>query len=117
MRRRPPTTTAVLLGCLLALLGGNALVEAPAPAAAEAPPERVLSEEGWKEVLQSLSRGMLLRDVQTKLRRPPRRIARQLIAHRYLEQWYYDLPFPTRLDFAFDQGEQPYLLAAPQDGR
>jgi hypothetical protein len=107
---------ALALGVIL-LLPGTALVDPPAPAAASPAEEKVFSEEGWKEALKAISRGMLPAEVQAKLRRPPRRVARQFLSHRYLEQWYYDLPFPTRLDFEFRQGEQAFLLTVPQEGR
>jgi hypothetical protein len=60
---------------------------------------------------------MTTAEVETKLGRPPRRKARQFLAHRYLEQWYYDLPFPTRLEFEFRQGEPAILVTLPQDGK
>jgi hypothetical protein len=44
---------------------------------------------------------------------PPRRIARQLLYQRYLEQWAYDAPFAARVDFDCRRGQTPFLLATP----
>lgn len=41
---------------------------------------------------------------------PPRRIARQILYHRHIEQWFYDPPRPTRLQFDCPRGQIPFLL-------
>jgi hypothetical protein len=41
----------------------------------------------------------------------PRRIARQILYHRYLEQWFYDTPVPVRLTFTCPRGQPPQLLS------
>jgi hypothetical protein len=44
---------------------------------------------------------------------PPRRIARQILYHRYLEQWLYDAPGSGRLEFDCRRGEVPFLITFP----
>jgi hypothetical protein len=41
---------------------------------------------------------------------PPRRVARQLLYHRYLEQWLYEAPGSPRLTFDCRRGQVPFLL-------
>ncbi len=40
----------------------------------------------------------------------PKHIARQILYHRYLEQWIYDGPVAARLQFDCPRGQQPQLL-------
>jgi hypothetical protein len=40
---------------------------------------------------------------------PPRRVARQILYQRHLEQWFYDKPAPLRLDFDCRPGQPPRL--------
>jgi hypothetical protein len=40
----------------------------------------------------------------------PKRIARQILYHRHLEQWIYDQPSPARLLFDCPRGEKPQLV-------
>jgi hypothetical protein len=44
---------------------------------------------------------------------PPRRIGRQILYQRYIEQWVYDTPRPLRLEFDCRRGQLPSLLLPP----
>jgi hypothetical protein len=44
-----------------------------------------------------------------KLLGPPRHISRQLLYHRYLEQWLYEQPYQVRVEVDFTRGKQPHL--------
>jgi hypothetical protein len=44
---------------------------------------------------------------------PPKRIARQLLYHRHLEQWIYEQPISMRLTFDCLRGQKPRLLEKP----
>jgi hypothetical protein len=41
---------------------------------------------------------------------PPKRISRQILYHRYLEQWIYDSPVAPRLTFDCPRGQKPQLI-------
>jgi hypothetical protein len=45
---------------------------------------------------------------------PPRRIARQILYHRHLEQWVYDQPAGLRLEFNCPRGKEGVLTAILQ---
>jgi hypothetical protein len=53
--------------------------------------------------------GMTMEQVR-QLAGAPQRIARQVLYHRYLEQWMYDRPIPARLQFDCPRGEKPQLV-------
>lgn len=53
--------------------------------------------------------GMTPDEVRQRLG-PPKRIARQILYHRYREQWIYDPPHPARLQFDCPRGQKPALL-------
>ena len=59
-----------------------------------------------------LERGMTPEQVR-QLVGAPQRIARQILYHRYREQWLYDTPAPIRLTFDCPRGQKPELLAIP----
>lgn len=44
----------------------------------------------------------------------PKHIARQILYHRYREQWTFDAPTPIRLTFDCPRGEMPQLLPLPR---
>lgn len=44
----------------------------------------------------------------------PKRTARQILYHRYREQWIYDTPISTRLTFECLRGQKPQLLSPPR---
>jgi hypothetical protein len=56
-----------------------------------------------------LERGMTPEQVRRHVG-PPKRIARQILYHRHLEQWSYDLPTPAHLQFDCRRGQKPLLL-------
>jgi hypothetical protein len=56
-----------------------------------------------------LEPGMTAEQVR-RLVRNPKRIARQILYHRHLEQWIYDHPSPARLHFDCRRGEKPQLV-------
>ena len=60
-------------------------------------------------LLTKLERGMTPQQVRDAIG-PPRRISRQILYHRYLEQWYYDSPVPFRLTFDCPRGQKPQLV-------
>jgi hypothetical protein len=47
---------------------------------------------------------------------PPRQVARQILYHRYLEQWVYDAPAPIRVEFDCPGGQLARLVSATPDG-
>jgi hypothetical protein len=42
---------------------------------------------------------------------PPHHVARQILYHRHLEQWVYNLPISLRLDFDCPRGQVARLVA------
>jgi len=42
---------------------------------------------------------------------PPPRVSRQILYHRYLEQWTYEQPWRIRVEIDFPRGRQPQLLS------
>lgn len=50
---------------------------------------------------------------QAEVRRllgPPKRVARQILYRRYLEQWVYDGPNAVRIEFDCVRGKEPQIL-------
>jgi hypothetical protein len=43
----------------------------------------------------------------------PKHIARQILYHRYREQWVYETSTPIRLTFDCVRGQKPQLLSPP----
>jgi hypothetical protein len=62
-----------------------------------------------------LERGMTPEQVRRQVG-APKRIARQILYHRYREQWLYDTPSPICLTFDCPRGQMPELLAIPPLG-
>ena len=58
----------------------------------------------WK-----LPPGMSQAEVRKRLG-PPKRVARQILYRRYLEQWIYDGPKPVRIEFDCVRGKEPQIL-------
>ncbi len=90
-------------GWLLALL-----VTVSSPAAEP----KVRTEEDWTRAVEHLLPGMTPDQVRQVLG-PPRRIGRQVLYQRYIEQWVYDTPRPLRLEFDCRRGQLPSLLLPP----
>jgi hypothetical protein len=112
MPRRAPLSHAVL--ALLAL--SAALV--PARSATELPPldpARPLSESERTQRLAEVQPG-LAPDAVQRLIGAPRSTCRQILYHRYLEQWLYDSPFSVRLEFDCLRGQEPRLLSVQSIG-
>jgi hypothetical protein len=42
---------------------------------------------------------------------PPKRVARQVLYKRCVEQWYYDAPFPLRVELDWVQGRESQFQA------
>jgi hypothetical protein len=47
---------------------------------------------------------------------PPQRVARQILYHRYLEQWVYNAPTSVRVEFDFPHGQPPRLVSVDPAG-
>lgn len=56
-----------------------------------------------------LQRGMTPEQVRQHVG-APKRIARQILYHRHVEQWVYDSPKAARLQFDCRRGQKPLLL-------
>lgn len=59
-----------------------------------------------------LERGLTPEQVKRRVD-APKHIARQILYHRYQEQWLYDAPIPIRLTFDCPRGRKPQLLSPP----
>jgi hypothetical protein len=66
-------------------------------------------EDAPKPDFAKLKRGMTPQQVR-QLVGAPKHIARQILYHRYREQWIYDAPTPVRLTFDCPRGQKPQLL-------
>ncbi len=64
------------------------------------------------EPFANLERGMTSEQVRKRLG-APKHIARQILYHRYLEQWIYEAPRAVRLTFDCPRGQKPQLLYFP----
>jgi hypothetical protein len=113
-----PTNPRWLPACLLVSLSPCLLVFG---VGAELP-AKVWTEEEWTRAVERLRPGMTPEQVREALG-PPRRIGRQILYQRYLEQWVYDSPRPLRLEFDCRRGQLPSLLPlapagppTPRDG-
>lgn len=63
--------------------------------------------------LAKLKRGMTPEQVR-QLMGAPKQIARQILYHRYREQWIYDAAVPVRIAFDCPRGQKPQLLSYPE---
>lgn len=66
--------------------------------------------EDAKPAFAKLNLGMAPEQVR-QLIGDPKYKARQILYHRYREQWTYDAPHPIRLTFDCPRGEVPQLLS------
>jgi hypothetical protein len=69
-------------------------------------------KEDAAEAIARLEPGLTPEQVRERVG-PPRRVARQILSHRYLEQWVYDAPSPARLQFECRRGQKPRLVDKP----
>lgn len=58
-----------------------------------------------------LKPGMSPEQVRRIVGAPPKHIARQILYHRYREQWVYETSSPIRLTFDCPRGQTPQLLS------
>lgn len=75
------------------------------------PPQRDEAPAGPAQLRQGMTPG----EVRTLLGEP-RRVARQILYHRYLEQWVYDAPASIRVEFDCPGGQPARLVSATSDG-
>jgi len=68
------------------------------------------NESPAQEVDLSKLRPDMLQSEVRRLLGPPKRIGRQILYRRYLEQWVYDGPKPVRIEFQCVRGEEPKIL-------
>ncbi len=94
-RLRPLTLALLLLG------------PSTRPAVSDRPGE---ADQGPKDVRAQLRPGLSPEQVR-RLLGPPHQVAREVLAHRRLEQWLYFQPHFLRLELTFPRGERPQLLA------
>jgi hypothetical protein len=99
--------TPLLRGILLFAAG----LAGQAAAGAEAPvrPDKPAPPKTFEEVLDQLPRGTHPDNVRRVLGHP-KRVARQILSHRHLEQWLYDQPCPLRIDFDCPRGQKPQVV-------
>jgi hypothetical protein len=60
-------------------------------------------------VVPKLERGLTPDQVRDRVG-PPKHVSRQILYHRYLEQWTYEAPAATRVTFDCPRGQKPQLL-------
>ena len=107
---RPSGFSAALLAlaallCLGTTFARNGLASKPdAPAGA-----RELTPQQRRALRDKLQRGLSLDQVRATLG-PPQGVARQVLFHRYLEQWVYGPPYDFRLEFDCLRGQKAQLL-------
>jgi hypothetical protein len=68
-----------------------------------------LARERPDFAFEKLQRGMTAEQVREQVD-PPKRIARQILYHRHVEQWIYDQPVAARLQFDCPRGQKPRLI-------
>jgi len=68
-----------------------------------------LAREHPDSAFEKLQRGMTPEQVREQVG-PPKRIARQFLYHRHIEQWIYDRPVSARLQFDCLRGQKPQLV-------
>jgi hypothetical protein len=74
----------------------------------EAPP--TLTEDQRTKLMDSLKKATFEEAQVLLLRRPPQHASRQVLYHRYLEQWVYDHPYFIRIEIDHRRGQKPQIL-------
>ena len=97
----------------LPLLVLSVLVAPLGPEIAGFEEKQAQAEDESVRDLAKLCSGMTPEQVR-ELVGAPRRIARQILYHRYREQWIYEVPLPLRLTFECRRGQKPRLLFSPR---
>jgi hypothetical protein len=82
----------------------------PAPQLERFDPGKLLPEGERSQRLDELRPG-LTREQVRHLLGAPTRIARQILYHRYFEQWLYDAPFHVRVEFECRRGQEAQILS------
>jgi hypothetical protein len=90
-----------------------AVMIARAPFLSGAADEANMDRDDPVPAFAKLERGMTPQQVR-QLVGAPKQISRQILYHRYREQWIYDAPFPVRLAFDCRRGQKPQLLFPPE---
>jgi len=88
----------------IAWLASLALVPSADPEPAPLPSHPLTRDEC--QLLERLS----LDQLRDRLGRPPH-VSRQILYHRYLEQWTYEEPWRIRVEIDYPRGRQPQLLS------
>jgi hypothetical protein len=70
------------------------------------PASQSLADEG-----KAKPRAGMTADETRKLLGPPKRISRQILYRRYLEQWTYDEPIVLRIEFNCVRGEESKIVS------
>jgi hypothetical protein len=105
MRRFQRLAWRWLLALVVLLPFGSSIV----PAGGNAEDERDVPARAFDK----LQAGMSPEQVRQLVGAPPL-IARQILYHRYREQWIYDAPILARLTFECIRGQKPRLLSPPR---
>jgi hypothetical protein len=108
----------VALFCLLAV-GPGRTAAAPPPGLPSFDSAKKPSPAELDERLKAVVVGLPPEQVRWCIG-PPDHVCRQILYHRYLEQWIYDTTFTVRLEFDCPRGQEPRLQsvqppAAPGD--
>jgi hypothetical protein len=88
----------------LGLFLAGLLLICPRAAGEPRPPERHSAEADVQARAKQLREGMTAEGVRDLLG-PPKRVARQILYARYVEQWTYDDP-PVRIEFDWRKGQE-----------
>jgi hypothetical protein len=111
--RRSLSSALILMGTIIALSACALWLSHSSHAAEEGKDDRA-------QAFAKLERGMSPEQVRQRVG-APKRIARQILYHRHLEQWIYDVPVPARLQFDCPRGQVPQLVwkqvLVPEPGR
>jgi hypothetical protein len=114
MSKQSGATPGAVAGLLLLLtvlgLGFATLAAAP-PAPTELPPfdpSKPPPEEERRQRIAQVRPEIDANQVRHLLGPPPR-VARQILYHRYFEQWVYDEPFHLRIEFECGHGQKPQV--------
>jgi hypothetical protein len=70
---------------------------------------KTLTEDQRQKLLLELEK-TAPEDAQKLLGGKPQHVSRQVLYHRYLEQWIYDHPFFLRIEVDFRRGQKPKIL-------
>jgi hypothetical protein len=100
-----------LLALVIALAGMGPSASPRGQPPARRDPDRPLTEQERKELLERLPLGSSPEDAVHLLGSPDHR-ARQVLYQHYLEQWVYERPLLLRLEFDYPRGQPPRLRSS-----